>query len=200
MQIGVLGELQVLDDDARDVVITGAKLRALLVMLALHCGRVVPADQLVDGLWGPDSSAAARNGLQGLVSKLRRALGAASLVATRGGGYALELPSASVDLHRFEQLVAAGRATAATGDLASALGLLGEAESLWRGGALEEFAYEEFAAAEITRITELRLTAVEERLDIELQLGRHRGVIGELEALVAAHPLRERLRGLLMIA
>jgi predicted ATPase/DNA-binding SARP family transcriptional activator len=200
MQIGLLGELQVVDDDDRDVVVTGAKLRALLVMLALQCGRAVPADQLVDGLWGPESSSAARNGLQGLVSKLRRALGSASLVATRGGGYALEVPPDAVDLHRFEQLVAAGRAKAATGDPAHAIVLFAEAESLWRGGALAEFAYEEFASAEVTRISELRLAAVEERLDIELQLGRHRVVIGELEALVAAHELRERLRGLLMVA
>ncbi|MEP7045871.1 MAG: BTAD domain-containing putative transcriptional regulator [Ilumatobacteraceae bacterium] len=199
MQIRLLGELQVLDDDQTDVVVTGAKLRALLVMLTLSCGRVVPADQLVDALWGPESTAAARNGLQGLVSKLRRALGSASLVATRGGGYALEVPPESVDLHRFEQLVAEGRARTSS-DLASAIALLAQADSLWRGGALAEFAYEEFASAEVSRITELRLTAVEERLDIELQLGRHRSVIGELEALVTAHALRERLRGLLMIA
>jgi predicted ATPase/DNA-binding SARP family transcriptional activator len=200
MQIGLLGELQVLDDDENDVVVTGSKLRALLVMLALHGGRAVPADQLVDALWGPESSSAARNGLQGLVSKLRRALGSASLVATRGGGYALEIPPEAVDLHRFEQLVGAGRARAASGDLAGATELLADADSLWRGGALAEFAYEEFAAAEVTRISELRLAGVEERLDIELQLGRHRTVIGELEALVAAHALRERLRGLLMVA
>jgi predicted ATPase/DNA-binding SARP family transcriptional activator len=200
MQIGLLGELQVLDDDQRDVVITGAKLRALLVMLALQSGRAVPADQLVDGLWGPESSSAARNGLQGLVSKLRRALGSATLVATRGGGYALEVPPESVDLHRFEQLVAAGRASAASGELARAIELMAEADSLWRGSALAEFAYEEFASTEVTRMSELRLAVVEERLDIELQLGRHRVVIGELEALVAAHVLRERLRGLLMIA
>src|SRR5450432_2612069 len=147
MQIGLLGELQVLDDDERDVVVTGAKLRTLLVMLALHCGRAVSADQLVDALWGPESSSAARNGLQGLVSKLRRALGSASLVATRGGGYALEVPPEAVDLHRFEHLVAAGRARATSGDLAHAIELLAEADSLWRGGALAEFAYEEFASA-----------------------------------------------------
>src|SRR5258706_16262461 len=121
MQIGALGELQVLDDNHRDIVITGAKMRSLLVMLALQCGRAVPVDQLVDALWGPESSAAARNGLQGLVSKLRRALGSASLVATRGGGYALEVPPESVDVHRFEQLVAAGRAMAASGDLEDAI-------------------------------------------------------------------------------
>ena len=107
MKIGLLGELQVVDDEEKDVVVAGAKLRALLAILALQCGRAVPADQLVDRLWGPDSSAAARNGLQGLVSKLRRTLGSASLVATRGGGYALDVPPESVDLHRFEQLVTA---------------------------------------------------------------------------------------------
>ncbi len=111
MKIGLLGELQVLDDDEKDIVVTGAKLRALLVMLALQCGRAVPTDQLVDALWGPDSSSAARNGLQGLVSKLRRALGSPDLVATRGGGYALEVPQDAVDVYRFEQLVAAGRAS-----------------------------------------------------------------------------------------
>ncbi|MBI5089590.1 MAG: AfsR/SARP family transcriptional regulator [Actinobacteria bacterium] len=200
MHIGLLGELQVMDDEANDVVVTGAKLRTLLAMLALQCGRVVPADQLVDGLWGPESSSAARNGLQGLVSKLRRALGSPDLVATRGGGYALEVPPEAVDLHRFEQLVTLARTHAGSGDLSRAIDLLAEAESLWRGDALSEFTYEPFASAEITRISELRLAAVEERLDIELQLGRHRVVIGELEALVAAHPLRERLRGLLMIA
>ena len=200
MQIGLLGELQVLDDGERDVEVTGAKLRALLVVLALRPGRAVPVDQLVDALWGPDSSAAARNGLQGLVSKLRRALGSASLVATRGGGYALEVPPEAVDVHCFEQLVVAGRAMAASGDLERAIELLADADSLWRGEALTEFAYEEFAAAEVSRLSELRLAAVEERLDIELQLGRHRVVIGELESLVAAHALRERLRGLLMVA
>jgi predicted ATPase/DNA-binding SARP family transcriptional activator len=200
VKIGLLGELQVVDDEEKAVVVAGAKLRALLAMLALQCGRAVPADQLVDGLWGPDSSAAARNGLQGLVSKLRRTLGSASLVATRGGGYALDVPPESVDLHRFEQLVAAGRVRAESGDQDRAIDLFAEADSLWRGSALSEFAYEEFATADITRISELRLSAVEERLDLELQLGRHRVVIGELESFVATHPLRERLRGLLMIA
>ena len=200
MQIGLLGELQVLDDDGNTVVVTGTKLRALLVVLALQCGRAVPTDQLVDAIWGPDSSSAARNGLQGLVSKLRRALGSPELVATRGGGYALEVQPESVDLHRFERLVAAGRANATSGDLDAAIDLLARADSLWRGTALAEFVYEEFASVEVTRISELRLAALEERLDIELQLGRHRGVIGELEALVSANALRERLRGLLMIA
>ncbi len=200
MQVALLGDLQVLDDDQNDLVITGAKLRALLAVLALHVGRALPADQLVDALWGEEPPAAARNGLQGLVSKLRRALGSTSLVAMRGGGYALELPPDAVDVHRFQQLVGAGRAAAVGGDAARAIELLAEADSLWRGDALAEFAYEDFASVEASRLSELRLAAVEERLDMELQLGRHRGVIGELEALVTAHPLRERPRGLLMIA
>jgi predicted ATPase/DNA-binding SARP family transcriptional activator len=200
MHIGLLGELEVLDDDKRDVVVTGAKLRALLAVLALHAGRAVPADQLVDALWGEEPPSAVRNGLQGLVSKLRRALGSTSLVAMRGGGYTLEVPPEAVDVHCFERLVAEGRIAAGGGNHEHAIELLAEADSLWRGDALAEFAYEEFASAEVSRLSEMRLAAVEERLDMELQLGRHRAVISELEALVTAHPLRERPRGLLMIA
>ena len=159
-----------------------------------------PTEQIVDALWGENPPAAVRNGLQGLASKLRRALGSAELVAMRGGGYALELPPEAVDVHRYEQLVAAGQAAAADGDPSRAVGLLAEADSLWRGDALADFTYEEFATAAITRLSELRLAVIEERIDLELALGRHQGVIVQLEALVAAHPLRERLRGLLMLA
>ncbi len=180
--------------------VTGAKLRALLAVLALHAGRVVPAEQIVDALWGEHPPAAVRNGLQGLASKLRRALGSAELVAMRGGGYALELPAEAIDVHRYEELVAAGHAAAADGDPSRAVSLLGEADSLWRGDPLADFTYEEFAAAAITRLAELRLAVIEARLDLELALGRHQGAIVELEDLVAAHPLRERLRGLLMLA
>jgi predicted ATPase/DNA-binding SARP family transcriptional activator len=199
VHIVLLGDLEVRDGDT-DVVVKGAKLRALLAMLALHVGRSVPADQLVHAVWGDDPPPAVRNGLQGLVSKLRGALGSTSVVAMRGGGYVLELTPEAIDSYRFEQLVGQGRAAAAAGDRARAIDALTEAASLWRGDALAEFAYEDFAATEITRLTELRLAAVEERLDLELQLGRHHAAISELEALVAAHPLRERPRGLLMVA
>src|SRR4051794_10657585 len=113
MRVGLLGGLEVRDDDEGDVVVTGAKLRALLAVLALHVGRVVPADQLVDALWGEDPPPGVRNGLQGLASKLRRALGSTELIAMRGGGYALELPPEAVDVFRFERLVADGQAAAA---------------------------------------------------------------------------------------
>ena len=143
---------------------------------------------------------AVRNGLQGLVSKLRRALGTTGPVAMRGGGYVLDLAPEAIDVYQYELLVAAGRSAAAGGNTARATSLLSEAEALWRGDVLAEFAYEEFASATITRLSELRVAAIEERLDTGLQVGRHQDLIGELETLVATHPLRERLRGLLMIA
>ncbi len=200
MRVGLLGGLEVFDDDERDVVVAGAKLRSLLAVLTLQVGRVVPAEQIVDALWGENPPAAVRNGLQGLASKLRRALGSAELVVMRGGGYSLELPPVAVDVHRYEQLVAAGRAAAVDNDVDRAVALLTEADLLWRGEPLADFTYEEFASAAIVRLSELRLAVIEERLDFELGLGRHHGAIVQLEELVAAHPLRERLRGLLMLA
>ena len=119
MLISLLGELEVLDDDGRPVAITGAKQRVLLAMLALHAGQMVPADQLVEALWGEDPPPAVRNGVQGLVSKLRRLLGPAFPIVMRGGGYAIDVPADAVDAHRFEQLVAQGRAARASGDLAA---------------------------------------------------------------------------------
>jgi DNA-binding SARP family transcriptional activator len=200
MRIGLLGDLEVLDDDGKGVAVAGAKLRALLALLALHAGGVVPTDQLVNALWGEDPPEAVRNGLQGLVSKLRRTLRSPGLVVMRGGGYALELPAAAVDVHRYEELVAEGQGAAAAGEPGRAVELLAEADSIWRGSALADFAYEDFAAAAISRLTELRLSVIEDRIDLELQLGRHQAAIVPLESLVALHPLREGLRALLMTA
>ena len=180
--------------------VAGPKLRALLALLALQAGRVVAAEHLIDALWGENPPTEVRNGLQGLVSKLRRTLGSTDLVAMRGAGYALELPATAIDVHRFEAMVAEARAAVAEGELSRAAELLAEADSLWRGDPLADFTYDDFAAGTITRLSELRLAVLEERLDIELQLGRHQPAVAELEELVAAHPLRERLRGLLMLA
>src|SRR6478609_7448472 len=190
MRVLLLGGLEVQDDEGNDVVVAGPKLRALLAMLALQAGRVVPTDHIVDALWGEDPPAGVRNSLQGLASKLRRTLGSTDLVVMRGGGYVLELPVDAIDVFRYEQLVASEQAAT----------LLGEADLLWRGDPLADFAYEDFAAGASTRLAELRLTVIEERLDIELRLGRHQEAIAQLEELVATYPLRERLRGLLMIA
>ncbi len=200
MHIGLLGELEVLDDEGNEVAVSGAKLRSLLAVLALHVGRVVSAEHLVEALWGEDPPAAVRNGLQGLVSKLRRTLGSSDVVVMRGDGYALDLPPEAIDVVRFERLAAEGRALVAAGELDRAVDLLTEAEALWRGQPLADFAYEDFASAAITRLSESRLAVLEERLDLEIQLGRHLRAIGQLEELVATHPLRERLRGQLMLS
>src|SRR3954470_8102596 len=144
MRVGLLGGLEVLDDECREVAVAGPKLRSLLAVLALQAGRVVPADQLVDALWGEDPPAAVRNGLQGLASKLRRTLGSTDVVAMRGGGYALELPVDAIDVYRHDELAAAARAAMADGDLHRAAALLAEADALWRGDPLADFAYEDF--------------------------------------------------------
>ena len=200
MRIGLLGALEVFDDDGNEITVAGAKLRALLAVLALHVGRVVPADYLVDALWGEDPPAAVRNGLQGLASKLRRALGSSDLVVMRNEGYVLDLPPDVVDVERFERRAADGRALAVIGELERAVDVLADADSLWRGEPLAEFAYDDFAVSAIARLSESRLALLEERLDLELRLGRHQRAVVQLEQLVADHPLREGLRGLLMLA
>jgi predicted ATPase/DNA-binding SARP family transcriptional activator len=199
MRVGLLGQLQVVDADERDVTVPAGKQRALLALLALHAGRVVPAEQVIDALWGEAPPARVRNGLQALASKLRSALAAPDVLVMRGGGYVLDVPPDAVDAGRYEHLVAEGRAVAAD-DPERAVALFAEADALWRGEPLAEFAYEEFAQPAISRLSELRLSVLEERLELELALGRLDGGIVELEALVRAHPLRERLRALLMVA
>jgi predicted ATPase len=127
-------------------------------------------------------------------------LGSADLVVMRGDGYVLDLPPEAIDVGRFERLAAQGRALAATGELQRAVDVMAEADSLWRGEPLAEFAYEDFAASTITRLSEARVALLEERLGLELELGRHQRAVVQLEELVARHPLREGLRGLLMLA
>jgi predicted ATPase/DNA-binding SARP family transcriptional activator len=200
MRVGLLGELEVRDDAGHELPVPGAKLRSLLAVLALHAGRVVPIDHLVDALWGDEPPDGVRNSLQGLVSKLRRSLASADLIAMRSGGYVLAVPPDSVDVHRFDQLATEARAAADRADPERAVALLSDAEALWRGDPLADFTYEQFAAGAIARLVEQRLTALEERIDLELHLGRHQASVAELDGLVAAHPLRERLRGLLMLA
>ena len=200
VRVLLLGGLEVHDEEGNDVVVAGPKLRSLLAMLALQVGRVVPTDQIVDALWGQDPPAGVRNSVQGLASKLRRTLGSTDLVVMRGGGYALELPVDAIDVFRLEKLVASAREAATAGDFELAATLFVDADRLWRGDPLADFAYDDFATGTITRLAELRLTMIEERLDIELRLGRHQEATAQLEEAVATHPLRERLRGLLMIA
>jgi DNA-binding SARP family transcriptional activator len=172
--------------------------RALLARLLLDVNRTVAVDRLIDDLWGHDAPPTAAKMIQIHVSKLRKVLPAGALV-TRRPGYALEIPPESLDLVRFERLRRQGEAALARGAAAEAAVLLRQALALWRGPALDEFD-EPFAAIEARRLEELRLACLEDRIEAELALGAHGTLIGELDALVAHHPLRERLRRQLILA
>jgi predicted ATPase/DNA-binding SARP family transcriptional activator len=156
-------------------------------------------DALIDALWGERPPAGARNTLQVYVSSLRRALGR-GVIETTPSGYALQIDSDALDAERFEHLLREGGEMLATGEHAAAANMLADALALWRGPALADFRYDAFAQAEAGRLEELRLVCLEERIEAELALGRHAPLVGELEALVVEHPLRERLRGQLILA
>jgi DNA-binding SARP family transcriptional activator len=198
LEYRILGPLEVAAN-GRAVPLGGTKQRALLAVLLLHRGAVVPTDRLVEDLWGDDAPAAAAKTVQVHVSRLRKALGNAAL-ETRAGGYALDVETESVDLFRFEDLTQDGRRLLAAGDAAAARAAFGEALALWRGPPLADFAYEPFAQTEISRLEELRVAALEDRIDADLALGETASLVPELEALISSHPLRERLRRQLMLA
>ena len=198
MQYRILGPLAVAKDGS-EIVIGSGKQRALLALLLLNANEAVSTDRLIDQLWGESRSASATKVLQNYVSKLRRLLGDGVLI-TRAHGYELRVEPGELDVDRFDDLVADGRRALAAGDPERAAAVLAEALALWRGPPLADFAYEPFASADIERLDGLRLAALIERIDADLQLGRHDALIGELETLVARYPLQERLRGQLMLA
>ncbi|MEU8435955.1 BTAD domain-containing putative transcriptional regulator [Streptomyces sp. NPDC029216] len=199
MQIGVLGPLEVRADDGGPVDVPGARLRGLLVALALRPGRVVPKAVLVDWIWGEYPPVDAANALQRLVSRLRKLLPAGAVEGLTDG-YRLAVEPDAVDAVRFERLAVAGRAR--TGDVPGRARLLREALGLWRGAALQDVGLQDSAAfdAAVVRLEALRLTAAEERAEADVTLGRGAEVVTELADLVAAHPVRERLVGALMRA
>ncbi len=172
---------------------------ALLADLVLHSNEVVPAERLIDDIWGEDSSQTAATALRVNILRLRRAM-PPDAIATRSPGYLVRVGPDQLDLHRFERLVARARRELDDGSAAEAVVRLDEAMSLWRGPALAEVAYEGFARAAIARLEEVRLDAVELRVEARLAMGQHREVTPELEQLVAENPLRERLRAHLMLA
>ncbi|GAA2340824.1 BTAD domain-containing putative transcriptional regulator [Dactylosporangium salmoneum] len=175
--------------------------RPLLARLVLAAGRVVSADTLTDALWGEELPVDAANALQTRVSKLRRALGpAGDRLVTRAPGYLLAVPPEAVDIHRFERAVAGARAARDAGDPAGALRGYDEALGWWRGPALADAGDAEWAERERHRLEELRLGAVEDRLELLVEAGRPAEAVADLERLVAEHPLRERLSRLLMLA
>jgi DNA-binding SARP family transcriptional activator/class 3 adenylate cyclase len=208
MEFRILGPLEVWAD-GRSLPLGGVKQRSLLAILVLHAGEVVPADRLIAEVWSESPPGAGDNPLWVNITRLRNTLepgrgkGEPSrLLRRRGGGYALELEAAGhrLDLAQFHELVARGRRALAAGAPEDAAALLRQALGLWRGPALADLAGEPFARAHVPRLEELRLAALQERMDADLARGRDRDLIGELEALVASHPVRERLRGQLMLA
>ncbi|MGH8903999.1 MAG: BTAD domain-containing putative transcriptional regulator [Egibacteraceae bacterium] len=201
MEFRILGPLEV-RDEGRLVAVGGGRQRALLALLLLRANEVVPVDRLLDGLWEGSPPEGARTTLRSHISRLRKALAGpenAKLLA-RAPGYVLEFDTGQLDATRFQRLVTEGRQALARGDSPVASATLREALELWRGPALAEFASAPWSEAEIARLEELRLAATEDRVNADLAMGRHGELVGELEMLVAEHPLRERLWGQLILA
>ena len=198
MEFSLLGPLEASDAEGQ-LPLGSRKQRAVLAVLLLHANRTVAVERLIDELWGEDVPGTATKAVQVYVSQLRKVL-PEGVLRTQPPGYVLEVGADRLDLSRFERLLADGRAALAKGDATAARDRLGEALGLWRGPALAEFATEPFGPPETARLEELHLAALEERIDADLALGRHAEVAGEVEALVARHPHRERLRAQLMLA
>lgn len=184
MDFRILGSLQVCDGD-REIALSGRKQRALLALLLVHANRSVPEDVLIDGLWGETASTKAAENLHVLVSRLRRALGGKRIVRD-GGGYLVRVEDGELDLDLFERLRREQR--------------FEDALALWRGPPLADFAYEGWAENEIRRLDEMRVLVLEERIEADLESGKHAELVGELQTLVAEHPLRETLRRHLIVA
>jgi DNA-binding SARP family transcriptional activator/class 3 adenylate cyclase len=190
----LLGSLDV-SRGGRPLEIGGQKQRVVLAILALNAGRVVSTDRLVDLLWGEQPPKTAATSLQNFISQLRKTVGA-DVVVTKAPGYLLNVVAEQIDLNQFERLVAEARSLepeARDKQLREALGL-------WRGPPLADFTFEPFAETEIARLEELRSAALEERIEADLEAGGAAELVGELEGLVKENPLRERLRGQLMLA
>jgi predicted ATPase/DNA-binding SARP family transcriptional activator len=197
VQIGMLGPFEVRTDDGVFADVPGARLRALLIALALEPGHVVPKATLVDWIWGEHPPSDAANALQRLVSRLRKAL-PEGVVEGQTGGYRLTVEPDAVDALRFERLVGQARSD----DAPRRVRLLREALALWRGAAMQDVGLQDGAAfdAAVTRLEGLRLTAMEDRFDAEVSLGHGAELVTELTDLVAAHPVRERVVAALMRA
>ncbi len=194
MEFRILGPLEVYEG-GKPLRLGGRNQRALLALLLLNVGEVVSTDRLIDGLWGEAPPRTASTSLQNAVSQLRKLL-TADRVVTKSPGYVLSVDGDDLDTVRVSELVVAARSAEAE----ERVGYLREAESLWYGAPLADFAFDSFAQPAIARYEQLRLNVIEERIGAELELGRHADAIGELEALLAEHPLREGFRSQLMLA
>ncbi len=199
MQFGILGPLEV-RADGREVVLGGAKPRAVLAVLVLHANQSVSAERLAVALWGEDVPPSAVKTVQVYVARLRKALDDPDRLVTTSTGYCLQVRAGELDAERFERLVAGGRRALAAGRGDEAATELREALELWRGPPLPELASTAFSPAEITRLEEQQLAAVEVRIEADLAAGRHAELVGELQQLTVLHPWRERLHAQLMLA
>jgi predicted ATPase/DNA-binding SARP family transcriptional activator len=200
MDVRLLGHLEV-EVSSQSVQFEGAKQRRLFAMLALRAPDAVSADELVEALWGEKPPAGVGQALQKQISRLRSRLAdGGSLVCHRPPGYALDIDPLHVDSRRFEELLRRARVSLGKDDHEHATADLQMALGLWRGEVLADYRFDEFAQLEIARLEELHLEATEERMAAELAGGGAEDLVGELQALVAEHPLRERLRGQLMVA
>ncbi len=200
MDVRLLGHLEV-EVSGECVQFEGLKQGKLFAALALRAPEAVSADELVEALWGFEPPAGAGQALQKQISRLRRRLGdGGSLVRHRPPGYALDIDPRMIDSRRFEELLRSARVALGRDDPERAAADLQTALALWRGDALADYRVDEFAQSEIARLEELRVEAVEERMAAELAGGGGDDLVGELQALVAEHPLRERLRAQLMVA
>ena len=197
MEFRILGPLEV-ELDGAPLSAKGHKPRALLGLLLLRRNQPVAPEQLIDDLWGDDAPATAANTLQVYVSQVRKLV--SDRLKTEGGSYRLRVEADELDADLFERLAADGATALGRKSYGEAAELLAEALALWRGPALADMRYDAFAQGEIARLEELRLAAVEDRIEADLGLGRHDQLVGELESLVSEHPTRERLRGQQMLA
>ncbi len=197
MRFGILGPLDIRADDGTSPDPGGPRPRALLTLLLLEAGRTVSARRLIDGLYGTEPPAGAANALQSQISRLRGRLRPHTEIEITSAGYRIAVPPEAVDAHLFEQMSRDGRAALAAGDHPQAAARLREALALWRGPALPDLPD---AYAEVARLDELRLAAVQDRIEADLMLGGGPELVPEVRALLAAHPLSERLYGQLMRA
>ncbi len=202
MQFRILGSLEAVAEGVT-ADLGSPKQRSLLAILLLHAGEIVPTDRLIDLLWGDDPPRTAAHSIQIYVSELRKTLeplAGRRLIATRQPGYQLDASPESIDAHEFEALVEQGRKQIEAGDRERGVDLLRSAHALWRGPALSDFAYEEFAQPYIRRLHDLHLDAIEALASAELDAGRTTEVLPLLDAAIREDPLRERSRELLMLA